>query len=91
MSDARWGAQSSDAGDFVTTLCDPALAHAPKWRLNRPGVDYYGASVPGQSGSTRSCAICSPASSSSTSKIPVIEAGKEKLTVSPGAMSFIRS
>jgi hypothetical protein len=84
------GAQSSDESDFVTTLCDPALAHGPKWELKSRVADYYEASGY-QSGSTRSWAICWPAFSSSISKMPVIVAGNENVIVLPGSTSFIRS
>ena len=89
MTGPRRGAQSSDARDFVTTLCDPPLAHESKWRLNSPLPDYYGASSL-QSGSTRSEPICSSLWWNSISKMPVIVAGKE-MRVGSGPISFSMS
>ena len=86
MAGPRRGAQSSDARDFVTTLCDPPLAHESKWRLNSPLPDYYGASSL-QSGSTRSEPICSSLWWNSISKMPVMVAGNETLIVSPAGTS----
>lgn len=86
MTGARRGAQSSDARDFVTTLCDPPLAHESKWHLKGPLPDYYGSSS-GQSGSTRRAPICSSLWWNSISKMPVIVAGNETLIVSPAGTS----
>ncbi len=90
MAGPRRGAQSSDAGDFVTTLCDPALAHGSKSRPDRPLPDYDGPSS-GQSGSTRSEPICSSLWWNSISKMPVMVAGNETSIASPAGTSFSMS
>ena len=81
------GAQSSDESDFVTTLCDPALAHGPM-NLKLP-ADYYALSS--SVGIDAQLGDLLARSSSSISKMPVIVAGNENVIVWPGSTSFIRS